>query len=133
MSLLHSDFCYNNYSVSTRCSTITNQKWQLNLEEILMLLQRNNTISWNKPMSVHELSEICETFNQTFFSPTDLLVVCRIKERFSRNWKIKSKIFLLIKAVHKTSTFTSNYYLKIFLLVTMLVLFFPNISECFKS
>ena len=36
-------------------------------------------------MTVHELSEICETFNQTFFSPTDLLVVCRIKERFSRN------------------------------------------------
>ena len=36
---------------------------------------------------------------------------------------------MLSKAVHKTSTSISNYYLKIFLLVTMLVLFFFPIFQ----
>ena len=64
---------------ANRCSTMKSEKSSQIRQEILILLRRNNVISWNKEMSAHGLSEICEIklLTKHFSLPHIYFVVCK--------------------------------------------------------
>ena len=54
-------FVITNTLLINKCSTINSEKNSRSRKFSFMLLWRNHRISWNKEMSAHELSKICET------------------------------------------------------------------------